>query len=157
MRHAGLIAMSASPPKRRTEAAFKLAARQPAISNQAALRTLLQGEPHAPLIQPKLEIGGVDDPLEREADAVAERVMRMPDAAVSVARSSPQVSRKCAACEAEDASRKKPVGAAQQSIRIDGEPDEHPPPTMQAVVRRKTPAPLIQRTATWDENGPVHP
>ena len=30
-------------------------------------------------IQAKLEIGAVDDPLEREADAVADRVMRMPD------------------------------------------------------------------------------
>src|SRR6266446_2749826 len=29
-------------------------------------------------LQPKLEIGSVDDPLEREADAVADRVMRMP-------------------------------------------------------------------------------
>ena len=31
-------------------------------------------------IQAKLEVGAVDDPLEREADHVAEQVMRMPDA-----------------------------------------------------------------------------
>ena len=30
-------------------------------------------------IQPKLEIGAVDDPLEREADAISESVMRAPD------------------------------------------------------------------------------
>ena len=34
----------------------------------------------AGIIQKKLEIGAVDDPLEREADHVAEQVMRMPDA-----------------------------------------------------------------------------
>ena len=32
-------------------------------------------------IQAKLEVGAVDDPLEREADRVAEQVMRMPNAA----------------------------------------------------------------------------
>ena len=48
----------------------------------------------APLsIQPKLEIGAVDDPLEREADAVAERVMRIPDPAAS--GKGPVVQRKC--------------------------------------------------------------
>jgi Domain of unknown function (DUF4157) len=31
-------------------------------------------------MQAKLEVGGVDDPLEREADRVAEQVMRLPDA-----------------------------------------------------------------------------
>ena len=30
-------------------------------------------------IQAKLEVGAVDDPLEREADRVAEQVMRMPE------------------------------------------------------------------------------
>ena len=35
-------------------------------------------------IQAKLEVGAVDDPLEREADRVAEQVMRMPEPAKSV-------------------------------------------------------------------------
>jgi Domain of unknown function (DUF4157) len=61
------------------------------LSNQALLRRL----------QPKLTIGAVDDPLEREADAVADQVMRMPDPALSVSPSPPKVSRKCAACEEE--------------------------------------------------------
>ena len=52
-------------------------------------------------IQPKLEVGAVDDPQEREADSVAERVMRMPDApgvgALSIAPgSSNGLKRKCA-------------------------------------------------------------
>lgn len=51
------------------------------------------------ILQAKLEIGPVDDPLEREADRVAEHVMRMPDpsTAASPARSGavPEVQRKC--------------------------------------------------------------
>ena len=61
------------------------------VGNQASLRRL----------QPKLEIGAIDDPLEREADAVADKVMRMPDSAPALSRSPRQVGRKCAACEEE--------------------------------------------------------
>jgi hypothetical protein len=51
------------------------AAFRPVRSNQAALRDLAAaGLP----VQAKLAIGAVDDPLEREADRVADRVMRMP-------------------------------------------------------------------------------
>ena len=53
-------------------------------------------------VQPKLAIGAVDDPLEHEADRVADQVMRMPDPALAVSAAPPQVSRKCAACEEED-------------------------------------------------------
>src|SRR5271165_6537394 len=60
--------------------------------NQAALRRL----------QAKLEIGPVDDPLEREADRVADQVMRMPDPALVARTSPPRISRKCAACEEEE-------------------------------------------------------
>jgi outer membrane protein OmpA-like peptidoglycan-associated protein len=58
-------------------------------------------------VQPKLEIGAVDDPLEHEADRVADRVLRATSAKVSVTRSAPQVSRKCAGCEKEDEERQK--------------------------------------------------
>lgn len=51
------------------------------------------------LIQPKLKIGAVDDPMEQEADRVAEQVMRMADSAPALTSAAPQVSRKCAACE----------------------------------------------------------
>jgi hypothetical protein len=54
------------------------------------------------IIQPKLVVGAVNDPLEHEADRVADQVMRMPDPAVSVAPAEVQVSRKCAACEEEE-------------------------------------------------------
>lgn len=52
-------------------------------------------------VLPKLEVGPVDDPLETEADRVAERAMRMPDGVVPVALSADRVSRKCA-CEDDD-------------------------------------------------------
>src|SRR6185295_19914700 len=32
-----------------------------------------------PIVQPRLTVGPVDDPYEREADRVADHVMRMPD------------------------------------------------------------------------------
>jgi Domain of unknown function (DUF4157) len=46
------------------------------------------------IIQPKLSVGAVDDPFEREADAMADRVMRMPETSF--------IQRKCAACEHEE-------------------------------------------------------
>jgi outer membrane protein OmpA-like peptidoglycan-associated protein len=57
--------------------------------NQAALRRL----------QAKLQVGAVNDPQEREADAFADRVMRM----TAPAASAPPVAvhRKCAECESE--------------------------------------------------------
>ena len=48
-------------------------------------------------LQAKLTVGAVDDPLEREADQIAERVMRMPDPA-----STGTLQRKCASCEKEE-------------------------------------------------------
>ena len=75
----------------------------------------------------------------------------------------PRVSRKCAACEEKHGSQDTPVEAIPQSIRIEGEPEELPPPTMQAVVRRTpTPlarhsTPLVQRATTWDAKGHVDP
>lgn len=52
-----------------------------------------------PFFQPKLSVGPVDDVYEREADAVADRVMRMPDTPATPA---PPVQRKCAHCEEEE-------------------------------------------------------
>jgi Domain of unknown function (DUF4157) len=50
-------------------------------------------------IQPKLMVGAVDDPLEQEADRVAEQVMRMPEpdtpASPALPGASPGVQRKC--------------------------------------------------------------
>ena len=67
--------------------------------NQTALRRLTRTSPH---VQCKLTIGAVDDPLEAEADRVADHVMRMPDPDAKLSSAAPQLSRKCDACEEED-------------------------------------------------------
>jgi hypothetical protein len=54
-----------------------------------------------PFVQPKLTIGAPHDAYEQEADRVAEQVTRAPEAGVSLASAPPQISRKCADCEAE--------------------------------------------------------
>jgi hypothetical protein len=68
--------------------------------------TMLQSG--AGLLQAKLEIGAVNDPLEHEADAMADRVMRMPmsGAYFEGVSGSTSIQRKCAACEDEKVQRK---------------------------------------------------
>src|SRR5262245_35297122 len=64
--------------------------------------------------QPRLKIGSVNDPLENEADRIADQVMRMPEAAVAVSTSAAEegtVQRLCAECE-EEVQRKSADGAA---------------------------------------------
>ncbi|MGO9155488.1 eCIS core domain-containing protein [Mycobacterium sp.] len=67
-------------------------------------------------IQRKLAIGRTDDPLELEADRVAEQVMRMPDPSLRVGKAPLQISRKCAECDEEDERKKqlqmKPAAAS---------------------------------------------
>ena len=73
-----------------------------------------QPPPLAPLprlsIQAKLAVGSTDDPLEHEADRVADQVMRIPAPVVATTAAPPQVSRKCAACEEEERLQKKQAG-----------------------------------------------
>jgi hypothetical protein len=88
------------------------------MGNQARLR-LLTGQASgaataAPgFFQPKLTIGAVEDPLEREADRVADHVMGMGQARPTAETAPPQISRKCAACdeEARTVQRKSAEGA----------------------------------------------
>jgi len=70
------------------------------LGNQATLRLKA--------VQCKLAVGRTDDPLEHEADRVADQVMRTPDSAVSTTQSGPQIQRKCASCEEEDKVHAKP-------------------------------------------------
>lgn len=53
-----------------------------------------------PFFQPKLTVGAVNDPLEREADAMADRVMRAPERPIS---------RKCPSCEEKEKIARKPL------------------------------------------------
>jgi hypothetical protein len=55
-------------------------------------------------IQRKLSIGSTDDPLEQEADAMADKVLRMPE--------QPFVQRKCGHCEEEESVQKKPLASS---------------------------------------------
>lgn len=52
------------------------------------------------VIQAKLVVGQINDPLEHEADRVADEVMRIPEPLITAAP--PQISRKCATCEEEE-------------------------------------------------------
>ena len=65
------------------------------------------------ILQRKLIVGEVDDPLEHEADRVADQVMRFPDRALSIGPAPLQVSRKCAACEEDEQLRRKRSDAAE--------------------------------------------
>src|SRR5262245_6059181 len=62
------------------------------------------------MLQPKLTIGHADDPYEREADRVADQVMRMPAPQSDSHRlaitpiTAHRAQRKCAACEEEEES-----------------------------------------------------
>jgi Domain of unknown function (DUF4157) len=80
---------------------------QPELGNQSIQRLLKAGA-----IQAKLAVGSPDDPLEHEADRVADQVMRMPAPASGLSSAPPQVSRKCAACEEADKLQKKEAGSA---------------------------------------------
>jgi hypothetical protein len=66
-----------------------------------ATRAQSNASPPAPLLpsvlQPKLTVGEVNDPLEHEADRVAEQVMCMPESEFSNANASPQLRCKCSA------------------------------------------------------------
>lgn len=61
-------------------------------------------------IQAKLTVGSPDDPLEREADSVAEKVMRMPERNF--------VQRKCAECEKEEKIQRKAVAQANSGTQV---------------------------------------
>jgi hypothetical protein len=65
-------------------------------------------------VQPKLTIGAVDDFYEREADTVAERVMRMPGQLQQFKPVPVMIQRKCAACEQEELQRKPAASIVQR-------------------------------------------
>src|SRR5260370_383806 len=70
--------------------------------------------PHlAGVLQTKLRIGSSNDPLEHEADRIADAVLRMPAPVTSFAAAPLQISRKCAKCADEEALQAKPVGTGQ--------------------------------------------
>ncbi|MEM7427979.1 MAG: DUF4157 domain-containing protein [Pseudomonadota bacterium] len=110
---------------RTTVPAAKISGQHSRIPHRSAeIRSILRG----PRIQSKLSIGAVDSPAEREADAVADEVMRMP--APEARRDLPpitargggaEVRRICAECD--DKLNRKPEDG--ELRREAGEPDEY--------------------------------
>src|SRR5258708_29866184 len=102
----------------------------PIFPSDAPRSALLPSKlPGSGILQAKLDIGAVDDPLEREADGVADRVMRIVDPAPSTSAAPPRINRKCAACEEEEEKKvqMKPAGAARSVAAA--------PPTVHEVLR----------------------
>jgi hypothetical protein len=89
-------------PRQASAARTAVTRLQREVGNQGLLRLLQSG-----VIQAKLTIGPADDEHEREADRVADAVMRMPDPAPGggLQRSSAGVQRMCAECEEEQLQR----------------------------------------------------
>ncbi|HEV8579164.1 MAG TPA: DUF4157 domain-containing protein [Thermoanaerobaculia bacterium] len=76
------------------------------IGPPAAVRQVLHGiKP-----QPKLTVGAPNDAFEREADHVADQVMRMPEAEIAPAAAPMQVQRLCSECEEEEMRAKEEPG-----------------------------------------------
>ncbi len=61
-----------------------------------------RSSPQPSIIQRKLVVGQTNDPLEHEADRMADQVMRMPAPEVAPTTAPPRVSHKCDPCEAEE-------------------------------------------------------
>lgn len=70
--------------------------------NQVEARSSLSIHRLPGIIQPKLVVGEVIDPLEHEANRVADQVVRMPGPDLPITGAPPKISRKCAACEEEE-------------------------------------------------------
>jgi hypothetical protein len=139
-RSSGKLASQRSTPVARPFAAAVEQAHmlQRSIGNQATLRLLSQRERdrtgkeaaggRAMRIQKKARIGPVDDPLEREADQAAERVVAGEPAGAIGGAPSFGVQRQCAACETEErqhidrkeqGSAARPPGGARADAAVD--------------------------------------
>lgn len=77
--------------------------------------------PKKPFFQAKLTVNEPGDVYEQEADAVADRVMRMPDPAVTAAFNKVSISglqRKCASCEEEEKVQRKESEEDEQPVQL---------------------------------------
>ncbi|MBL7749596.1 MAG: DUF4157 domain-containing protein [Chitinophagaceae bacterium] len=62
-------------------------------------------------VQCSLAIGAVNDPLEQEADSMADKVMSMQEVPAPAAGNASGIQRKCAACEEEEKVQRKPLAS----------------------------------------------
>lgn len=112
-----MLAIKAPPMPKPATPAEKTSRKSPSLRESAANPAWMR---LALGIQPKLKVGALDDPLEQDADAAAERVMRMEDAEVSAKPAVAGIQRKCAACDMEDTLLQRESDAA--SARPDSAP-----------------------------------
>ncbi len=104
-RSSGRTSAVRSPQLRRTEPGAQVQHLQRTVGNRATARWL-----HSQLIQPTLTVGRAGDKYEREADRVADEVMRMPDLQepTSIQRAPLTIQRVCQECEEERQRRSAP-------------------------------------------------
>ncbi|MEO5564927.1 MAG: DUF4157 domain-containing protein [Chitinophagaceae bacterium] len=62
-------------------------------------------------VQTKLKVGAVDDPLEHEADVMANKVMSMQPVSAVESSGTQNIQRKCSHCEEEDKAQRKPLSS----------------------------------------------
>jgi hypothetical protein len=101
-------------------------AAHPSFVHTKAENTFFTTTPSASsFIQPKLQISKPDDPMEKEADATADKVMRMSAPAVQPASAQPpddDLHRKCADCEKENKlQRKEEDEEVQPKLSVNGQ------------------------------------
>ena len=97
---------SASPRPAAMAAPAPLVALQRSLGNRAVGR----------LVQAKLKVGRPGDRFEREADRVADQVMRMPAQNLSAPAAQPRGSRNCDACDAGEGLSREPAASAAPAV-----------------------------------------
>jgi len=110
--------------------------RHPGFTPVATAPLSVQRSPVRQVLQAKLRVGAADDQAEREADAVADRVMRTPEPVGGARDTAVGLQRKCAECEQEEMQR-------QSQLQRQSEPEEEEEETAQAKPREG----MLQRQA----------
>ncbi|MDT5047339.1 MAG: hypothetical protein QOE48_5741 [Mycobacterium sp.] len=130
-------------PQRASRVVLQRAVQTAARPSQVVALTLY---PMPRALQPKLDIGPVDDPLEHEADRVADQVMRMPDPKLCAGAAPMQIARKCTASENEDEKQlqMKPVSRAAPTVT-------EAPPSVHQLLRASS-QPLESSTRAFMES-----
>lgn len=137
----------------------------PSVQREAALDAEGSGLDDETAVQPQLEVGPVEDAYEREADGVADAVMRMPHDRPEVRRQAEEdteeqtVQRKCAACARDDEVQRQEVEASAedeemvQRRSVAAVEAERGPPTLAASPATLTSggAPLPEATRRFFE------
>lgn len=119
----------------------------PRVKTSTRLAASLQAPPQrsGPIgrLQRKLAVGRTDNPLEAEADRVADQVMRIPAPELAVTSAPVELSRKCATCEEDEQVQRKRSDVA--------EPDPAEAPSVVHDVLRSPRQPLDHTTRAYFE------